>query len=92
MRLSVVSVTSTMLDKRSHRFLKGGTHIGFAGKVRPPAKLTIELLSSFTTPINIQNQKGILKMRTQLFLLIQRQTMQIWTFWKAGGLVACRQI
>ena len=31
MRLSVVS---TMLDRQLHPFLKGGTHIGFAGKVQ----------------------------------------------------------
>ena len=41
MRLSGVSVMSTMLDRRSHRFRKGGTHIGFTEKTRSPAKLTI---------------------------------------------------
>ena len=77
MRLSVVSVMSAMLDRRSHPFLKGGIHIGFAEKIRSPAKLTI--LNS-TTPINIQNLKGISKIPIQLVLWIRRQIMQTWTF------------
>ena len=53
MRLSVVSVMSTMLDRRSRPLLEGGTRIDFAGKIRSPAKLTTEVLLNSTTPINI---------------------------------------
>ena len=61
MWLNVVNVMSTTLDRRSHRFLKGGTRIGFAEKIRSPAKLTTELLLNSTTPINIKNLKRISK-------------------------------
>ena len=64
---------STVLYRRSHPFLKSGTHIGFAGKIQSPAKLMLELRLNSTTPKHAKSKKDF----KNAYLVVFVDTAQI---------------